>query len=184
MHRTLDDIEGHFVVVPPEEGVSLADVHNAPYPTIDYTILEDGSRVPRIIVRPWSDEYPDTLANAGGFNSADMRPLSPMAMASPEVSPRGADIAFADMVRAIGPSAEPGGWRDANSAPFWAPDGPRAISGASFDDFVRTIDPAAVPDTWMDSREPERTPERSPAARSRGRSALRSARSIRGQPRI
>ena len=58
------------------------------------------------------------------------------------------------MVRTISPAADPEVWREDNSAPFWIPDDPRALSGLSFDDLVRTIDPRANPDVWRVGRAP------------------------------
>lgn len=125
--RAYDDMAGRYLV--PSEGVSLANLGVPPYSPP----AED-----------WDDKY--------SVSSGSADELSRFGAMSPAASgiepPRG--ISFADMVRTISPVAEPGTWREDNSAPFWIPDDPRALSGPSFDDLVRTIDPSADPDVWRD----------------------------------
>lgn len=149
MYHTLNDIEGRYVVVPPEEGVSLAEIDKLTYPAADDD-REDGRRMPRIVVRPIWYEYPRAPGGPGRWDG---------------------DISFADLTRTIDPAANPNVWAEANSAPFWqtsasgsiegfgdgrlvapmqpsAPPAEPAGAGISFEDMVRPINPAAVPGLW------------------------------------
>lgn len=149
--RTLDDIEGRYVFVPPAEGVSLATLGVLPYSPVDDGVRED-SRVPRITVHPGAYEYPDPIASADGFG-LDMTPFAVMPSAESRLDASGAGISFADMVRTIGPEADPGVWREDNNVPFWRADNSRALSVPSFNDLVRFINQTTNnqttnPDVW------------------------------------
>jgi hypothetical protein len=121
MRRAYYDMARNYVL--PPEGVTLASLGVPPYSPP----AED-----------WEDEYPAFSGRADGFGPAS-------GMEAP-----GAGISFADPARTISPAAEPGAWRDDNSAPFWIPDDARVSSGPSFDDFVRIIDPRANPNVWRE----------------------------------
>lgn len=166
MDRTLDDIQGRYVVVPPDEGVSLAEIHKRVYPAMDYA-PEAPRRRALFVVRPLGRDDAEGPEDSGSYN-------------------RG--IAFDDLLRSVNSDADPDVWTSAGSAPSWhmdtsapsrtegfgemrvfaptlpgAPPAERQGTTVPFADMVRPIDPAAVPDIWMDRREVERTDEWSPA---------------------
>ncbi len=175
MERTLDDIEGRYVVVPPEEGVPLATLGATPGSAADYYVREDGRWIPRIVVRPWYYEYPDA-AEGGGFAPSDMRPLSPMPAATPGGDAPGPGISFADLVRSINATPNPDVWRDVSvpqyaqpmpdsafdpsdmrpvaPMPSVSPGAERPGAGISYADLVRAIAPTANSAAWSDSPVP------------------------------
>jgi hypothetical protein len=147
--RTLADIEGRYVFVSPEEGVSLATLGVLPYSPVDADVWED-SRVPHVTVQPGSYEYSDPFDNASGFG-ADMRPFAAVPPSMPRMEAPGAGISFADIVRTINPNADPGVWRDDNRVAAWLPDHPSVPSNPSFADLVRTISPTVDPAVWNEN---------------------------------
>lgn len=166
MDRTLDDIEGRYVIVPAGEGVSLADLDKLAYPAMAHATGQERPAA-LFVIRPLRRDDPEGLDGSGRYDGG---------------------ISFHDVVRTVNPEANPDVWTSADSAPHWhlgvsspstvdgfsnarvfaptlpgAPPARRPVTTVSFEDMVRPIDPAALPGTWVDSREPQPTGEASPA---------------------
>ena len=154
MYRTLDDFGDRYIVVPAEEGVSLATLGVLPYSPPD-PAWEDDDRMPAA---------PDM--EAPGISFADLvRPISPVAEPgvwrddniapfwSPDAPRAISGPSFDDLVRTIDSRANPDVWRDESTTPQYArwdsaesyavPYDPRA-AGA----FVEAINPTADAAVW------------------------------------
>ncbi len=137
MRNVFPEMAGRYVL--PSEGVTLATLGVTPYSSPP----ED-----------WDGDDRASFGSAEVSGRSDVSPFGAMPWAASETTAPGAGISFADTVRTIRPTADPGAWREDNRAPFWVSDDQRALSGQSFDDLVSTIEPIADPDLW---REGDRT---------------------------
>jgi hypothetical protein len=97
MDRTLDDIEGGYVIVPPGEGISLAEIDKLAYPTMGYATGQERPAA-LFVVRPLRHDDPEGLGGSGRYDGG---------------------ISFDDLLRTINPKANPNVWTNADSAPYW-----------------------------------------------------------------
>lgn len=154
MAYTLADIEGRYVLVPPEEGVSLATLGAFIDPRADADAWREENTAPY-----WHLTLPPDAETSGAFGDARVFATEPSAAAQSQAL--GAGISFDDFIRTINPDADPSRWgtqyvdaRPAESVPDrddGLPFRSMPSSGISFADLVRTINPTPDPDIWREN---------------------------------
>ncbi len=131
MYRTLDDLEGRYVVVPPGEGVSLASLGVPPYSPPDPAWEDDGRmpaasdvEAPEISFADWVRTI-SPATEPGAWREDNRAPFwspdDPRAQSGPS---------FDDLVRTIDPTPQTSGWDEAER--YAASYDPRAAALGAF----------------------------------------------------